>query len=334
MKPRTILSVLLAGMLVAAACSSDDATDGELETLSVSVLPVISFAPYYIAEANGYFADENLDIEFVESQRGVDTIPLLIQGDLDVWNGSINAALLNAAAAGEPVRVVADKGSLPAGACGYTGYMSSADVLDADGNIDASMIAGGRIASGGGMTTGFALANFLAALGLDESDVSIDTMGMSDRSAALQAGQVEVSSIAEPSITRLEEEGLVLLADGAEHSPDLTLAVVGFGPRLLNDRPDIGERFMRAYLRGVADYQAGPTADNLTIVADATEVAPEILEEACWPAVSADGSINTDVLADAQRWAIDDGQLERVVEADEYYEPRFAEAAVASIRTG
>ena len=55
---------VLALALLATSCGGDD-TSSEIETLKVAVLPVISFAPYYIADANGYFADENLEIEFI-----------------------------------------------------------------------------------------------------------------------------------------------------------------------------------------------------------------------------------------------------------------------------
>ena len=330
MKRNRLVAALLVGVLFAASCGSDDASS-EVETLKVAVLPVLSFAPYYIADANGYFAEENLEIEFIQSERGTDTIPLLIQGDIDVWNGSINAGFLNAAAAGEPLRLVADKGSLPTDGCGYLGFVGSSDILDEQGNIDPTKVVGTRIGSGGGMTAGYAVSNFLHSLGLGTNDITIDPVGMSSRVGSVEAGHVSVASVAEPWITRAENGGLVHLADSADSSPGLTIAAVGFGPNMLTDKPDVAARFMRAYLRGVADYQAGPTVENVALISEVTEVDSEILEQACWPGISPDGSINMNVMAEVQEWGISDGQLQRFVEADEYYDPSFADAAFAKI---
>jgi len=143
-----------------------------------------------------------------------------------------------------------------------------------------------------------------------------------------------MSFIAEPSITRMVNEGMVLVSEGGEHSPGLPMAVVGFGPNLLTERPGVAERFMRAYLRGVADYQKGTTSENLAILSAATDVEISVLQEACWPAISADGSVDTDVLADVQGWAVDNGQIESVVPVGDYYDPTFAEAAFASLSAG
>jgi NitT/TauT family transport system substrate-binding protein len=330
MKQNRILAALLIAALLATSCGSDD-TSSEVETLKVAVLPVLSFAPYYIAEANGYFADENLELEFIQSERGTDTIPLLIQGDIDVWNGGINAGFLNAAAAGEPLRLVADKGSVPTTGCAYSGYVASSDILDEQGNIDVTKIVGTRVGGGGGMTTGYAVSNFLGSLGLDTDDITFDPLGMSSRVGSVEAGHLSFASVAEPWITRGENEGLIHLADDVDYSPGLTIAAVGFGPNMLTDKPDIAARFMRAYLRGVADYQAGPTPEHVTLLAEVTEVDSDILEQACWPAINPDGSIDTDVIAEVQEWGMGDGQLERIVEADEYYDPSFAEAAFAEI---
>lgn len=321
---------LLALSLLATSCGSDEASS-EVETLKVAVLPVLSFAPYYIAEANGYFADENLELEFIQSERGTDTIPLLIQGDIDVWNGGINAGFLNAAAAGEPLRLVADKGSLPASGCGYSGYIASSDLLDEEGKIDPTKIVGTRLGGGGGMTTGYAVSNFLGSLGLDTNDVTFDPLGMSSRVGSVEAGHLSFATVAEPWIARAKNEGLIHLADDADYSPGLTIAAVGFGPNMLTDKPEVAARFMRAYLRGVADYQAGATPEHVALISEVTEVDPELLEQSCWPAINPDGSIDTDVMAEVQEWGMSDGQLERLVEADEYYDPSFAEAAFAEI---
>lgn len=317
----------LLGVFVACGPNESDAPT----TLRVSTLPTLSFAPYYIADAEGYFADEGIEVEFIASQRGVDTLPILLQGDLDVWNGAVNAGLLNAAAAGERIRIVADKGSIPASGCSYVGYLARPDAVDADGQVLAERLLGERVPTSSALTSMYAIDQFVRSLGIDPSEVVFEAMGMGSRAAALEGGAVPVSSINEPSMTRLlQETDLVKVADAVEHVPGLPLAVVGFGPRMLDD-PDLADRFMRAYLRGVHTYAEGPTESNLAILTSAIEVEESVLREACWPAISSDGRIDTDRLAAAQEWGVGAGMIDAVVDEDTYWDSSFVDRAARAI---
>ena len=51
--------------------------------LKVTILPYISYAPLLIAQEEGYFADQGLEIEVVKFSRSPEAIPALVQGRLD-----------------------------------------------------------------------------------------------------------------------------------------------------------------------------------------------------------------------------------------------------------
>ncbi|HJX37779.1 MAG TPA: ABC transporter substrate-binding protein, partial [Anaerolineae bacterium] len=123
---RRTLYVLLAVnlALLTYACASPTVVPDEQEPvhLKVTSQPYLSFAPYYIAQAEGYFAEEGLEVEFVEL-TGEEATPLLIQGELDVTVG-FGVYYLNAMARGAEVKVVADKGHI-----GTTGCSSGALVV-------------------------------------------------------------------------------------------------------------------------------------------------------------------------------------------------------------
>ena len=77
-----------------------------------------------IAQAEGFFRDEGLEVEFVDALEIEETLVSLITGDIDVRPGAIHAAFLSAVARGAPVRIAAGSGVLGAqGGCSYFGIV-------------------------------------------------------------------------------------------------------------------------------------------------------------------------------------------------------------------
>src|SRR5687768_17127207 len=64
-------------------------------TLKVVTLPYLTFAPYYIAEKEGFFAQEGLKIEFVKLTQPADAYPALANGELDVASANASAGMFN-----------------------------------------------------------------------------------------------------------------------------------------------------------------------------------------------------------------------------------------------
>ena len=63
----------------------------------VGYIPVTIYAPLYVADAKGYFAEEGIDIELMPVQGGSDNVVQLGAGNFDVAGGGISAGMWNAA---------------------------------------------------------------------------------------------------------------------------------------------------------------------------------------------------------------------------------------------
>src|SRR5208282_1999206 len=88
-----------------------------------------SDAPFFIAEAKGYFRDQGLDVELLPFDSAAKMVAPLGTGQLDVAAGAPSAGLYNAADRGIDVRIVADKGSDPKG-YGYLPLMVRKTLID------------------------------------------------------------------------------------------------------------------------------------------------------------------------------------------------------------
>jgi NitT/TauT family transport system substrate-binding protein len=132
----------------------------------------------------------------------------------------------------------------------------------------------------------------------------------------------------EPWVTRDLDSGVVTeWMPFQEIIPDMQFGVIMFGPNFLVDRSEVGTRFIKAYLKGIEQYNKGKTDRNIEILAEYTELDVDLLQRSCWPPMHADGMIATETIDEYQQWAFSKGLVEQVLSVDEYWDPSFVEAA-------
>jgi NitT/TauT family transport system substrate-binding protein len=320
--------LLIALLLAACTPSRVEQHPPEPVTLKVLLLPYLSFAPLFIAEEEGYFAEQGLQIEFVKISDSAEAIPALAQGELDVWASFVSIGIFNAIAREGGIRLVADKGYIAPSGCTSTALIASKTLVEA-GELDSpAQLRGRRIAIEPPTPEGYYVEKLLATAGLTLADVETLDMPPPAELEALENGTIDLSGTSEPWVTRILRTGHgVLWLPVQEVIPDFQWAFIAYGPTLLDENSDAGQRFMVAYLRALRQYGEGKTERNLELLAEFTELEQELLAEVCWPPVHSDGQINVQSVLDFQAWAVDKGYLDRVVTKDEFWDPSFVEYA-------
>src|SRR5262245_58956445 len=84
-------------------------------TVTVGAASTTSDAPIYIAEKQGYFRDEGIDVTVTNFRPASGMVAPLGAGQLDAGAGSASAGLYNAVTRGIKIKIVADKASSPPG---------------------------------------------------------------------------------------------------------------------------------------------------------------------------------------------------------------------------
>ena len=115
--------------------------------------------------------------------------------------------------------------------------------------------------------------------------------------------------------------------------PGYPLSVVKYGPRLLEERRDLGDRFAVAILKAMRQFGRGKTPRNLELVQRAVGLDRELIERTCWPRMSETGLFDPALFRGYQEWSVANDLLGRVVEDDELFDLSFFERANETLAT-
>ena len=146
-------------------------------------------------------------------------------------------------------------------------------------------------------------------------------------------GTVDLISTDEPWLTRVVQSGYgEVWANYGDLLPDVSYAMVWFGPNILEKNPEIGERFMVAYLKGVRQFNLGKTDRNVEILSKHLELEQDLLRAACWLSINPDGQINASALLDFQEWALEKELQDELIPVEKFWDPSFIEYAEKELK--
>ena len=310
-------------------------TPYEVVTLKLNSSKLMSYAPIFIAEKEGYFKEFGIIIEPVVFTRSSDALPLLASGDLDVYAGIVNSGLLNVLALEPNVKVVADRGSVSSDdTCTYLGIMVRKDLFES-GEINGPEDFKGRTISAiNSGSTGYLLGRYLTQAGLTFSDVNLSDLPPASYLDGFANKSVDVIVAPELHVTRLQQAGNSVVITGMEDFGTTQLSVMAFGKSLLVDHPDIAARFLAAYLKGVQKYNEGKTESNIQAVIEATGEDISLIQNSCWIPIREDASIDFSGVEAFQQWSIEQKQLDKAVTEDQFWNPDYLLAAQELLKNG
>lgn len=296
--------------------------------LKAVVLPYTSSGPLFIAQEEGFFAQEGLAVEFVRLDTGGGPLAALEQGEIDIAASGPTVGFLNAVARGGQIRAVADKGNFDPAGCTYMALLARPDWIAMNPLAAPAAMQGLHISIDPTNFEAFMLDQLLAGSGLSLQDFNIADVPPPALAEAVKNHAVDLISVGDPWVTRLLDTGeMAVWQPAQEIAPHLQFGLLLYGKNLLAGDPEIGTRFLTAYLKGVRQYNLGKTKRNIAIMAQHTNLEPELLRRACWPAMAEDGAINSDSILAFQEWAIQQGLVDRAATAAQIMDTTFVDQA-------
>ena len=296
-------------------------------TLKLVTFPFLSFAPIYIAEEEGYFAEQGLKIEYIKMKEAV-AFQALARGDVDAWGGLTAIGALNAIQRGANIRFVAARGEYDPNGCFYNGLVVRKALLDAGQLNTPAQLKSRNIAWYKTSPEEYFLEKVLKKAGLTFDDVTRITIPPPADLGAMTNGSLDATVGGEPWVSRMQKAGVgTAWIPIQDYLPGFQNGTFMYGPNLLEKNPDAGVRLMVAYLKGLRQYNQGKTERNLEIIANFTKLDKEFLNKACWAYVPVDGRIKFQSLDEFQKWAVTQSYIDRPLTQDLLWEPSFIEQA-------
>jgi NitT/TauT family transport system substrate-binding protein len=328
------LIAALSWTLVAAAATAQPITVGA--TMSSSD------APIYIADKQGYFRAEGLDVKVANFRSAADMVAPLGAGQIEAGAGSASAGLYNAVARGIAIKIVADKASSPPG-YGATKILVRRDHIESGRYKTLADLKGMKFAMNApGVSNTSTLNTLLKSAGLKYSDVETIDLPFPDHVAALKNKSVDASASVEPGPALAVKNGdAVVIKSDDEILPNHQIAVLLYAEDFARKRPDAARSFMRAYLRAVRFYNGalkdgrleGPNADAvIAILSEATPIKSRDIYKSITPTgMNPDGRVNRASLAYDLAFYAEQGLVKGTVKLDDAVDGSFVEAALKEL---
>jgi NitT/TauT family transport system substrate-binding protein len=317
------LSVILLSALLAflPACSTAPAQKAHLKVAS---LPYLGFTAMFIAQDEGYFAEQGLEVEFVNFNSLTQAIPLLGQGSLDIGAGSINASIFNGIAQGINFKIVASREYFVPGSRDGA-LMARRDLYESGQLNTVSKIKTKQVATSClACINEFELAKILEKSGLSLNDVKLVRMNNEDMIPALQNKAVDAVIVGDPLNDQLHSMGLATEIESVNSVlPGFQYGFIVYGPKLLGNKTDLGKKFLDSYFKGVERYNQGKTKQNIDIVKKYLRLDDKAIDELTWNPVSKNGEINLNDISVFQDWAASRNLLDKKIAVKDAVDTRF-----------
>ena len=302
---------------------------GGMTKLRVLMLPFLSQASFFIAEEEGFFTEQRLQIEYIRMADSAMAIPALARGDLDVIGSILRISQFNAISREGKIKFVAGNCYLnPTGCSTYSTFIARRSLVESGELKIPAQLKGKRVEISPGSLEAYYLEKLLHTAGLTLADVKTTDIPTPVINEAFERGIVDLTVTAQPRGIQILKSGHGVLWMSVHHLlPEFQFSNILYGPSLLHNNPDVGKRFMVANLKAVRQYNAGKTKRNLEILAKHTKLDRELLGEVCWPAMRNNGQIHIDSLMDYQAWALKKGLLDKMVSPNQFWDSSFVEYA-------
>ncbi|MFJ5700095.1 ABC transporter substrate-binding protein [Arthrobacter sp. NPDC093139] len=297
-------TAVLAGMLTLTGCGAGSPSSpgtaaatqggggsGNLEKVSVGLIPITDVAPVYLGMQEGYFQEEGIELDVQLAQGGAAIVPAVTTGEYQFGYSNV-VSLLIARDKGLPVTVVSN-GSTSTNEPGAD--TTEVAAMPDSGIQSAADLVGKTVAVNA--LNNFAditIRNSVEKAGGDPQGVKFVEMPYPNMPAALERGDVDAAWTTEPFRTQiLKAGGKIVASPMTDMAENFDSAFYFTSQQTLEKNPELVERFRRA-LHKSFEFASANEDKVRAIIQDYAKVTPELAEALVMSKWNKD--VNTDAL--------------------------------------
>lgn len=195
---------------------------------------------------NGYFEEQNLEVELVQFTSGATELAAMASGEIDLGYLGVGA------------HVFAPQGQCAILALDSTDLSGEIMVRKDSGYASLSDLKGKNVAISAGTTSELVLSMALKLAGMEKSDVNMINMDASGKVTAFMTGQIDAISIEAPYTDQIRkemgEENVVTINGSRDFLPEAVFTNSWVTTnKFLEKNEEVVVRFLKAWLKGTED---------------------------------------------------------------------------------
>lgn len=264
------LSLILI-ITIVSGCVPKNEVKPDMKKLKIGSLTIEDNLPILVAQQNGYFAEENLELELIPFQSPVESQSAFQSGDLDgMITDMIIAAMLQGS--GENLKVT----SLTLGATPAEGRFAIVAAPKSDIKTVPDL-RGKSIGISSNSIIEYVTDGLLEAEGVNPSEVNKTVVAkIPVRLEMLLSNQIDAITVPDPLISYTVSKGARIIAEDTQ-GENLSQAVITMTGKALENKKDAITSFYKAYAKAVDDINTAPEKYKDLLIKNAN-IPPDIAD--------------------------------------------------------
>lgn len=298
--------VLVLFAVLLGACGGAAPAAKEDPTLKIAVLPILDALPMYVADAQGYFKDAGIDVQFVPVASAAERDQIMQAGQADgMINDLISTVLYNKDA--QKIAIVRFARTASGDHPQYS-IVASKD----SGITTPDQLKGVEIGLSEGTVIAYTTDRLLQHAGLTKDDIKTTNVPkIPDRLQLISEGKLQAANMPEPFATLAEQGGAVRVIDDSS-LPEIGTSEISFNVGTLKNKPETVKKFLAAIEKAAADVNSNPDKWN-TLLTDKKLIPAPLLGKYPLPKFPVASVPSEAQIKDVLAWMMDKGLIKQEV---------------------
>ncbi len=303
---KTVIAIVVFAVLLSACGGAGAPAAKEDPTLKIAVLPILDALPMYVADAQGYFKDAGINVEFVPVASAAERDQLMQAGQGDgMINDLTSTVLYNKD--GQKIAIVRFARTASPDQAQYS-ILASKD----SGITQPADLKGVEIGISQGTVIEYLTQRLLENAGLTADEIKTTNVPkIPDRLQLLSEGKLKAATLPEPAATLAEQGGAVRVVDDRS-LPSVGTSEISFGVNTLKNKPETVKKFLAALEKATADVNSNPGQWD-TLLTDKKLVPAPLIGKYALPKFPPASVPNEKQLQDVMAWMMAAGLLKAEV---------------------
>ena len=284
--------------------------------LKIVLLPVLDVIPVFIAEQNGYFAEQGIAVETVPVKSAQERDVLIQTAQVDAMltdlmsNGYLNKNRVTVKAVYTARRPFPDAPMFRLLAGPNSAITDPADLRNVPIGIGQNTVIQY-------LTERMLVSEGLAPEEISEQEVSAIPL----RYEQLMNGNIAAATLPDPLAQGAVAAGARVIVDDSKY-PQYSQSVLSFRTEVLQTKPEVVRRFLVAWSRAVEELNAHPERYGDILIREG-RVPDSIRGQYRMPPFPGAGVPSESEIADVSEWMLDKGMIERSLSYSEMVDDSY-----------